>query len=156
EVAVALDAYTFGGIFGRVAFALPVIMLVFAVWLFRHPSSVHDNGRLGVGLVLLLTSVSGLCHLFGGQPQPADGAIDMARGGGIVGWIVAQPFVAMGVGWLAVPLAAALGVLSLFILTKTPPNRIGHRLREAYAYLFGEELPAKPAKDAAQPGDSGS
>lgn len=36
-VAVALDAYTFGGLFGRVAFALPVIMLLFAIWLFRHP-----------------------------------------------------------------------------------------------------------------------
>src|SRR5690606_31225035 len=108
EVAIALDAYTFGGLFGRVAYALPVIMLVFAVWLFRHPSSVHDNGRLGVGLVLLLTSVSGLCHLFGGQPQPADGAIAMAHGGGIVGWIVAQPLVALGVAWLGVVLAAAL------------------------------------------------
>src|ERR1700749_4083393 len=28
-VAMALDAWTFGGLFGRVAFALPVIMLVF-------------------------------------------------------------------------------------------------------------------------------
>ncbi|MGB3911441.1 MAG: DNA translocase FtsK [Pseudolysinimonas sp.] len=156
EVAIALDAYTFGGLFGRVAFALPVIMLVFAVWLFRHPSSVHDNGRLGVGLVLLLTSVSGLSHLFGGQPQPADGAVAMAHGGGILGWIVAQPFVTIGAAWLAVPLAGGLMLLSLFILTKTPPNRIGPRLGEAYSYLFGAELPARAAKSPAEQPELGS
>ena len=156
EVAIALDAYTFGGLLGRVAFALPVIMLMFAVWLFRHPSSVHDNGRLGVGLVLLLTSVSGLCHIFGGQPQPADGAVAMAHGGGILGWIVAQPFVSIGAAWLAVPIAGALMLLSLFILTKTPPNRIGPRLAEAYSYLFGAELPARAPKVAAEQPELGS
>ena len=156
EVAIALDAYTFGGLFGRVAFALPVIMLVFAVWLFRHPSSVHDNGRLGIGLVLLLTSVSGLCHLFGGQPQPADGAVAMAHGGGILGWIVAQPFVSIGAAWLAVPLAGGLMLLSLFILTKTPPNRIGSRLAEAYSYLFGAELTPRAPRVAHEQPELGS
>jgi S-DNA-T family DNA segregation ATPase FtsK/SpoIIIE len=156
EVAIALDAYTFGGLFGRVAFALPVIMLVFAVWLFRHPSSVHDNGRLGIGLVLLLTSVSGLCHLFGGQPQPAQGAVAVAHGGGILGWIVAQPFVSIGAAWLAVPLAGLLMLLSLFILTKTPPNRIGSRLGEAYSYLFGAELTPRAPKAAPEQPEFGS
>jgi len=156
EVAIALDAYTFGGLFGRVAFALPVIMLVFAVWLFRHPSSVHDNGRLGIGLVLLLTSVSGLCHLFGGLPQPAQGAVAMAHGGGILGWIVAQPFVSIGAAWLAVPLAGLLMLLSLFILTKTPPNRIGSRLGEAYSYLFGAELTPRAPKVAPEQPQLGS
>lgn len=146
EVAIALDAYTFGGLLGRVAYALPVIMLVVAIWLFRHPSSVHDNGRLGVGLVVLIVSVSGLCHLFGGQPQPGDGAVALAHGGGILGWIVAQPFVHFGVAWLGVALAGGLGVLSLFILTKTPPNRIGDRLGDAYRYLFDAEPPQRASR----------
>jgi S-DNA-T family DNA segregation ATPase FtsK/SpoIIIE len=80
DVAIALDNYTFGGLFGRVAFALPVIMLIFAVWLFRHPSTVHDNGRLGIGGGILLSSLAVLCHVFGGQPQPADGATALAAG----------------------------------------------------------------------------
>jgi S-DNA-T family DNA segregation ATPase FtsK/SpoIIIE len=146
DVAIALDNYTFGGLFGRVAFALPVIMLIFAVWLFRHPSSVHDNGRLGIGAAILLSSVSVLCHVFGGQPDPADGAPALAAGGGVIGWMLTWLFAQIGAQWLAVVLAAAGVGLSLFILTKTPPNRIGARLRELYSYLFGAELPEPGAK----------
>jgi S-DNA-T family DNA segregation ATPase FtsK/SpoIIIE len=148
DVAIALDNYTFGGLFGRVAFALPVIMLIFAVWLFRHPSSVHDNGRLGIGAAIMLSSVSVLCHVFGGQPEPADGAGALAAGGGVVGWMLAWPFASIGGTWFAVILASGLLVLSLFIITKTPPNRIGARLRELYSYLFGAELAERAPKEA--------
>ncbi len=141
DVAIALDAYTFGGLFGRVAFALPVIMLVFAVWLFRHPATVHDNTRIGIGLGLLLTTISGLSHLFGGSPQPAQGAVALAHGGGIIGWIVAQLFVQSHLAWLGVVVLGGFLLLSLFIITKTPPNKVGWRLRELYAYLFGAQAP---------------
>ena len=149
DVAVSLDAYTFGGLLGRVAFALPVIMLVFAVWLFRHPATVHDNTRLGIGLALMLLTVSGLSHVFGGHPQPKDGAVALAHGGGIVGWIVGQPFVQVNAGWLAVVVFGGFLLLSIFIMTKTPPNKIGWRLRELYAYLFGAQAPEPREKAAA-------
>ncbi len=153
DVAIALDNYTFGGLFARVAFALPVIMLIFAVWLFRHPSSVHDNTRLGIGATIMLSSVSVLCHVFGGQPEPADGAGALAAGGGVIGWMLAWPFASIGATWFAVILASGLLFLSLFIITKTPPNRIGARLRELYSYLFGAEL-REPAPKAEVTGDT--
>jgi len=37
--------------------------------------------------------------------------------------------------------------LSLFIITKTPPNRVGVRLRELYAYLFGATLAEHEPKE---------
>ena len=137
-LAQAFDAYTFGGLLGRVAYALPVIMVLFAGWLFRHPSSVHDNTRIGIGLGLSLVSVSALCHIFGGQPEASAGLPELATGGGVLGWVVASWLVALATEWVAVPLVVALLVLSLLIITKTPPNRIGHRLGELYAWLFGE------------------
>jgi S-DNA-T family DNA segregation ATPase FtsK/SpoIIIE len=140
-VSIALDAYTFGGVFGRLAFALPVILLVVAVWLFRHPSSVHDNGRIGIGMGLLIVSISTLCHLYGGQPAWGDPIEDFARAGGIVGFGIGAPLVLALTMYVAVPLVVVLLLLSLFIITKTPPNRIGQRLRELYSYLFGAELP---------------
>jgi len=152
-VAVALDAYSFGGLFGHVAYALPVIMVLFAIWLFRHPASVHDNGRIGIGLAILLTTVSGLFHIFGGQPSPAEGVPDLAIAGGILGWVLAAPLIFVLTTAGATAVVIVLLVLSLFIITKTPPNRLLHRLRELYSYLFGAEMPdaeAAAAKKAAK------
>ncbi|WP_026037689.1 FtsK/SpoIIIE family DNA translocase [Salinibacterium sp. PAMC 21357] len=140
SVAIALDAYTFGGLVGRVAFALPVILLLLAVWMFRHPSSVHDNGRIGIGLSVLIVTVAALCHVFSGQPHPSEGAETIARAGGVFGWLMANPLIWLGSTILAVPVIVLLLVLSLFIITKTPPNRLPSRLRELYAYLFGAQL----------------
>ena len=157
SVAVALDAYTFGGLFGRVAFALPVIMLLFAIWLFRHPASVHDNGRIGIGLTVLLATISGLCHIFGGQPQPAEGMPGMAAAGGVLGWVLAAPLILVITPVFATAVVILLLILSLFIITKTPPNRLGQRLHELYAYLFGAPLPDGQAQNPADSaGSSGS
>ncbi len=136
-IAQAFDSWTFGGLFGRVAFALPVVMLLFAVWLFRHPSSVHDNTRIGIGLGLLLLTVSALCHLFGGQPEPREGMAVLARAGGILGWMVAAPLTALITQAGASAVVIVLLLLSLLIITKTPPNRIPARFRELYEWLFG-------------------
>jgi len=156
SVAAALSSFTFGLLFGRVSFALPVIMLVFAIWLFRHPSSVHDNTRIGIGLTLLLTSVSGICYIFGGQAMPSDGVDKLALSGGILGWVLASWMVMLGTAWVAVPLVSAFAVLSLFIITKTPPNKLPHRLRELYAYLFGAELPEPTARTPKDTSASGA
>ncbi|BDZ50159.1 DNA translocase FtsK [Frondihabitans sucicola] len=167
-IALALDHYTFGGLFGRVAYALPVIMVVFAGWLFRHPSSVHDNTRIGIGLGLMVVSISGLCHIYGGRPVAADGMVGLAAGGGILGWVVASWMVNLLTAWVAVPIVCIVLALSILIITKTPPNHIGRRVHELYAYLFGAPGPEElaetprdkttrvlPADDEAEADDDG-
>ncbi|MCS5714355.1 DNA translocase FtsK [Herbiconiux sp. CPCC 205716] len=136
-VAVAINAWTFGGLFGRVSYALPVILMLLAVWLFRHPSSVHDNGRIGIGLSVFLVTVSGLCHIFSQAPDPSEGMEVLALAGGVIGWIAAAPLAALITPAGSAAVLIVLLALSLFIITKTPPNRIGRRLRELYVYLFG-------------------
>lgn len=150
SLAQQFDAWTFGGLFGRVAFGLPVVMLLFAIWLFRHPSSVHDNTRIGIGLALLLLSISGLCHVFGGQPDPSEGMPALARAGGILGWMLAEPLIFLITPTGATAVISLLLVLSLLIMTKTPPNRIGARFRELYTWLFGAHDDAQ-ATDAPEP-----
>jgi S-DNA-T family DNA segregation ATPase FtsK/SpoIIIE len=145
-VAQQLDAWTFGGLFGRVAFGLPVVMLLLAIWLFRHPASVHDNTRIGIGLALLLVTVSALCEIFSARPQPSDGIVELAKAGGVIGWMVGAPLVAVATPIGAGAIVVVLLLLSILIITKTPPNRIGRRLGELYSYLFGAQAQAEDAE----------
>ncbi|MGA0568669.1 DNA translocase FtsK 4TM domain-containing protein [Rathayibacter sp. KR2-224] len=150
-VAQQLDAWTFGGLFGRVAFGLPVVMLLLAVWLFRHPASVHDNTRIGIGLALLLVTVSALCEIFSARPQPSDGIAELAKAGGVIGWMVGAPLVAVATPFGAAAIVIVVLALSVLIITKTPPNRIGRRLGELYSYLFGAQTTEGAEGDEAEP-----
>jgi len=154
QIALSLDTWTFGGLFGRVAFALPVIMLVFAAWLFRHPATVHDNTRLGIGGILMLSSISAICGVAGKNPQPGVAGDSLARAGGVIGWIAGWPLVQLGAAAAVIPVAVVVLVLSLFIVTKTPPNRIGARLQQLYAYLFGATIAEREPKAAANVGET--
>jgi DNA segregation ATPase FtsK/SpoIIIE, S-DNA-T family len=137
-----VHVWTMGALFGRVAFALPVIMIIFAIYLMRHPSTVRDNGRIGIGLFLFIVSISGYFHVFflkdGKAVQPYDGEWPLAYSGGIFGWLISVPFFNTITIWGTVPVLAAFTLGSLLIMTKTAPNRIGERLRELTTYLFGE------------------
>lgn len=146
-----LHEWTFGLLFGPVAFSLPVVMIIFAIYLMRHPSTTKDNSRIGVGLFLLLVTVSGFFHLFSNQPQPTSGVYALAGAGGLFGWLIAIPFLATITIWGAVPALGVFGLASVLIMTKTAPNQIGKRLSELYSYLFGSSL--KGAHEAAEEDD---
>jgi S-DNA-T family DNA segregation ATPase FtsK/SpoIIIE len=151
DIGEMISAYTVGGLVGRVAFVLPVLLVILAGWLFRHPASVHDNGRIGIGFGLVLLVIAGFAHVYGGRPQPRDGLPALSEAGGVFGWMLGEP---LALGLTSIGAGIVLGllaVLSILILTKTPPNRIGRRLGDLYAWMFGAERAAAQtdAEDAA-------
>ncbi|GAA1241825.1 S-DNA-T family DNA segregation ATPase FtsK/SpoIIIE [Microbacterium phyllosphaerae] len=156
EVASNISAYSVGLLVGRVAFVMPVLLLLLAGWLFRHPSSVHDNGRIGIGFGLFVLTLAGFCHIAAGRAdsagllvraQPKDGMPALSEAGGLFGWMVGEPlsYLTPVGAYIVLTLLAGLSVL---ILTKTPPNRIGQRLGDLYAWMFDAERTEKPSKDA--------
>lgn len=138
-VAETISAYTIGLLVGQVSFVLPVLLVLLVGWLFRHPASVHDNGRIGIGFGLVLLVAAGFSHVFGGRPQPRDGVPALADAGGIFGWMLGEPLAIALTPIGAGIVLGLLGLLSVLILTKTPPNRIGQRLGDLYAWMFGAE-----------------
>jgi S-DNA-T family DNA segregation ATPase FtsK/SpoIIIE len=144
--AKALHSYTFGMLFGLVAFALPAIFLFYSLYLFRHPASVRDSSRFAVGFWLFLSVISGFFHIFGGAPSPnADGPEGLAAAGGLFGWLVGGPLLSLLTVWGATPVLVILVAVSVLIMTGTAPNQIKPRLTEFYNFLFGikpkSELP---------------
>lgn len=140
-----ISAYSVGGLVGRVSFVLPVLLLLLAGWLFRHPSSVHDNGRIGIGFVLFILTVAGFCHVFGGRPAPSEGLPALSAAGGLFGWMIGEPLALFLTNIGAGIVLGLFAILSVLILTKTPPNRIGTRLGDLYAWMFDAERPEKSA-----------
>ncbi|GAA4349760.1 FtsK/SpoIIIE family DNA translocase [Microbacterium rhizosphaerae] len=147
-----ISAYTAGGLVGRVAFVLPVLLILLAGWLFRHPASVHDNGRIGIGFVLFVLTLAGFCHVYGGRPSPKQGLPSLSRAGGLFGWMIGEPLAMFLTQIGAGVVLALLCALSVLILTKTPPNRIGTRLGDLYTWMFDaervEKVPAQGQTDA--------
>jgi S-DNA-T family DNA segregation ATPase FtsK/SpoIIIE len=141
-LAQTLNSWSFGMLFGPVAFGLPVVMIIFAIYLARHPSTVQDNSRIGIGLFLMLITISGFFHVFSDQPQPTDGVLALSQAGGLFGWLIAIPFLATITIWGTVPVLAVFGFASVLIMTKTAPNKISERLGELYEYLFGSSFGA--------------
>jgi S-DNA-T family DNA segregation ATPase FtsK/SpoIIIE len=153
-----ISAYTFGLLIGRAAFVFPVLLLLLAGWMFRHPSSVNDNGRVGIGFAMITITIAGFCHIAGGRPKPVEGMPSLSEAGGLFGWLVAEgmAFLITDVG--ACIVLSLLAVLSVLILTKTPPNRIGTRLVDLYLWMFGTERAEdgdKPAEEKTAKGKKG-
>jgi S-DNA-T family DNA segregation ATPase FtsK/SpoIIIE len=155
EVASNISAYSVGLLVGRIAFFMPVLFLLLAGWLFRHPSSVHDNGRIGIGFGLFVIALAGISHVAAGtadragvlsRPHPSQGPPAVSDAGGLAGWLVGEPLALLHplVAYVVLGLIAALSIL---ILTKTPPNRIGARLGDLYAWMFDAERPAPKRAD---------
>jgi len=137
--ALALHNFTFGMLFGLVAYALPVVFFGYALYLFRHPASVKDSSRFALGFWLLLSVISGFFHVFSNVPSPQDGVDALAEAGGLFGWLVVGGPLAETLSiYVAVPALVLLAAVALLVMTGTAPNKIIVNFKKLYGFLFAE------------------
>ncbi|GHF74262.1 DNA translocase FtsK [Kitasatospora xanthocidica] len=117
------------GLFGRLDVLVPFLLAAIAIRLWRHPELPEANGRIVIGLSALLVGVLGLVHIGCGAPMMGSGASRIRSAGGIIGWAASTPMMAAAGPALAVPLLLLLAFFGLLVVTATPVNRIGERIR---------------------------
>ena len=127
----------FFGAFGQIGYVAPLLLLYFAVRLFRKPDDAKTTGRITVGTLLLLISATGLAHLLTGSLGSLNptGASAIREGGGLLGYWVAKPLVALMTSMLAYPLLVTISLFAILIITATPLSKVGIRIKVIYIWL---------------------
>ncbi len=138
----------FYGAFGRIGICAPLVLLYFAIRLFRKPDDKHVTGRITVGTLTLLVSATGLAHLLNGSLGAINptGATAIRNGGGLLGYWIAKPLVALMTSLLAYPLLFAIFLFGILIITATPLSKIGIRIKVIAIWLWSKR-PARNDED---------
>jgi S-DNA-T family DNA segregation ATPase FtsK/SpoIIIE len=146
---VSRNLYSFFvGAFGVIGFSSPLVLLYFAVRLFRKPEDSQATGRITVGTLLLILSSTGLAHLLNGSLGSINptGATAIRDGGGQIGYWVAKPLVALMTSLLAYPLLIVLFFFGILVITATPISKVGIRIKVLSIWLWSKR-PVREEKE---------
>ncbi|MEV0590980.1 DNA translocase FtsK [Nonomuraea cavernae] len=147
------------GVFGSLAWALPLLLGLLAWRYLRHPDQNADTGRMVIGWAALLVGVLGVIHVANDVPYPAgtanDGMERISQAGGLVGFLVSAPPMSILPSWITIPLLLMLSGFGVLVITATPVHRIPERLAELRHLLFDRQAPAderqQPGRKRAKP-----
>ena len=136
------------GAFGTIAIALPIALIYFAIRLFRTPDDKQGTGRITVGLLILLVSLTGLAHLFNGSLGSTNelGATAIREGGGLLGYYISMPLVKVMSSLLAYPFLIALFLFGLLVVTATPFSEVITRVKVLATWL-NSKRPVREEED---------
>jgi S-DNA-T family DNA segregation ATPase FtsK/SpoIIIE len=146
------------GTLGRIAYAVPLVLLALGLRLLRAPQDDAATNRLLIGTLALTVSASGIAHLADGIPTPPGGANAMRAAGGIIGFLASSPVAAAVSSVGALILLLLLGFFGVLVLTATPVRMIPTRLRVARDRILGHRPTGDATLDGptATPGEAGS
>jgi S-DNA-T family DNA segregation ATPase FtsK/SpoIIIE len=149
-----------GGAFGIASVAVPLLLLGWALRMFRRPDFVRANTRIALGVALLMVSFSAIASIQSRMPAPADGIDALSSGGGVLGFLAAAPLTSLVPSAAVVVVYVVVALFALLVLTATPVEALPRRLRGVYESLVGhseeedaerESFGLRPRRGAAGP-----
>ena len=131
----AVYSVVYGG-FGQIGFFTPVVLLYFAIRLFRVPEDSKATGRIIIGTLALLLSSTGLSHLLNGSI--GTGATAMREGGGWLGYAVSTPLVTLMTSVLTYPVLLIVFIFGILVITATPVSQVFARIASASSWIWSK------------------
>jgi S-DNA-T family DNA segregation ATPase FtsK/SpoIIIE len=108
------------GLFGVGAMVLPVVLVLCALVVLRHPTSPGGRGRLLVGWTTLSLGALGVLQVARSGPR--------RDRGGVLGFLLGDPLQRMLSPYIALPLLLLVAVFGLLVVTATPLHQVPARL----------------------------
>jgi S-DNA-T family DNA segregation ATPase FtsK/SpoIIIE len=125
----------YGG-FGRLGILTPLLLIYFAIRLFRVPDDSQATGRIIIGTFTLLLSTTGLAHLINGSV--GTGATAMREGGGWLGYAVSTPLVSLMTSVLVYPILIIALLFAILVITATPVSQLISRFTGTSKWLWNK------------------
>jgi S-DNA-T family DNA segregation ATPase FtsK/SpoIIIE len=138
------------GSFGRIGYAVPVVLLLFGIRVMRAPQDVDTTNRIIVGTLTLTAAACGIAHLADKIPTPPQGVAAMRAAGGVIGFLASSPIASAVTPVGALVILLLLGFFGVLLLTATPVNQIPVRLRHLRdLILHGRAATDEPGAESA-------
>ncbi len=140
-------------LFGSGSWTIPILLGLLAWRFLRHPDSNADTARMVIGWTALLVGALGLVHVAAGTPHLSAGLPAIRSAGGIIGFAVSAPLVAVITKWAAIPVLALISGFGLLVVTGTPLHRVPDRIAELNGFILRRHAPAgEETSEAGQDG----
>ncbi|WP_406317726.1 DNA translocase FtsK [Streptosporangium sp. NBC_01639] len=148
------------GVFGSLAWLIPILLALLAWRLLRHPDQNADTGRMGIGWSALTVGVLGIVHVVHDTPYPSGGGSDgmdnVAAAGGMIGFVISAPPASILPAFVTIPLLLILSGFGVLVITATPVHRIPERLSEIKHMLFNKDVPPRKRPSRKKQPDEGA
>ena len=135
----------FDAVGSKIGFFAPVVMVYFAVRLFRSPDQARATGRITIGTIFLLLTTTGLLHIFNGSSGSTSSALQ--DGGGWVGYAVSTPLVSLVTTVLAIPILLLLLFFGILVTTATPVSQVASKVRAVFLWGSAKITKARETRE---------